>query len=128
MRYIAAQPEALLVGFSSPPTEDGFAGVVERATARLDAIDGDDAAILAATRAALFDTLSAVEGEDPTPGITDNFGYNRGYMLQILEAPQRESKRRPSSRSTAAGCSTASTQRQSSRFSLSSWLPSGAEQ
>lgn len=83
----AAQPDAPLVGFSNPPTEAAFASTVERAAQRLGALDGDDAAILAAARDSLFDKPPAEEGGDPTRGLADNFGYNRGYMEEILRSP-----------------------------------------
>jgi hypothetical protein len=83
----AAQPDALLVGFSNSPTEAAFAATMERARARLDALDGDDAAIVAAARDALFDKPPAEEDGDPVRGLTDSFGYNRGYMLEILASP-----------------------------------------
>ena len=83
----AAQPDALLVGFSVPPTEEAFVETMTRAQARLDALDGDDASIVAAARAALFDTPPSEEGGDPKRGLTDSFGYNRGYMLEILATP-----------------------------------------
>lgn len=83
----AAQPDALVVGYSVPPTEAAFADTMSRAQARLDTLDGDDAAIIAAARAALFDAAPTEEGGDPIPGLTDSFGYNRGYMLEILATP-----------------------------------------
>jgi hypothetical protein len=82
-----AQPDALLVGFSTPPTEGSFEGTIGRAADRLSALDGDDAEILAAARAALFDRPPAEEGGDPIQGLTDNFGYNRGYLEEILATP-----------------------------------------
>lgn len=83
----AAQPEAPLVGFSQAPTAEGFAGTMARADAALAAATGDDAAALAYARASLFDEPPATEGGQPVRGLTDSFGYNEGYMLQILEAP-----------------------------------------
>lgn len=83
----AAQPDAPLVGFSNPPTEAAFASTVERAAQRLAALDGDEAGILAAARDSLFDTPPAEEGGDPIRGLTDSFGYNRGYMEEILRSP-----------------------------------------
>lgn len=82
-----AQPDALLVGFSTPPTEDSFEATIDRAADRLAALDGDDAEILAAGRAALFDRPPTEEGGDPIQGLTDNFGYNRGYLEEILASP-----------------------------------------
>ena len=82
-----AQPEAPLVGFSDPPTEESFAGTIGRASDRLASLEGDDAAILEAERAALFDRPPAEEGGDPIRGLADNFGYNRGYLEEILATP-----------------------------------------
>lgn len=83
----AAQPEAPLVGFSDPPTEESFVGTIGRASDRLASLEGDDAATLEAARAALFDRPPAEEGGDPIRGLADNFGYNRGYLEEILETP-----------------------------------------
>ena len=83
----SAQPDAPLVGFSNPPTEAAFASTVERAAQRLGALDTDEAGILAAARDSLFDKPPAEEGGDPTRGLADNFGYNRGYMEEILRSP-----------------------------------------
>lgn len=82
-----AQPEALLVGFSDPPTEDAFLGTASRAAARLEAIASDDSTILAAAREALFDKPPLEEDGDPLRGLADNFGYNRGYLEEILASP-----------------------------------------
>ncbi len=82
-----AQPEAPLVGFSQTPTEDSFSGTMGRAAARLAALEGDDTEVLAAARAALFDRPSEEEGGDPIRGLADNFGYNRGYLEEILATP-----------------------------------------
>ena len=82
-----AQPEAPLVGFSDVPTEESFAGTIGRAADRLASLEGDDAEILAAARAALFDRPPAEEGGDPIRGLADNFGYNRGYLEEILATP-----------------------------------------
>jgi len=82
-----AQPDALVIGFSQPPTEEAFLSTADRAAARLDAIDGDDASVLAAARDALFDKPPLEEDGDPIRGLADNFGYNRGYLEEILATP-----------------------------------------
>lgn len=82
-----AQPDALLVGFSNPPTEAAFLSTVASAQARLDLLDGDEAAILGAARAALFDRPPVEDGGDPVRGLADSFGYNVGYLLEILATP-----------------------------------------
>ena len=81
-----AQPEALLVGFSDPPTEASFVDTMTRVSARLVAVD-DDTTVVEAARAALFDRPNSIEGEAPIPGVADSFGYNVGYMLEILATP-----------------------------------------
>jgi hypothetical protein len=82
-----AQPNAPLVGFSQTPTEESFGGTMGRAADRLSSLEGDDAAIIDAARAALFDRPPAQEGGDPIAGLADNFGYNRGYLEEILNTP-----------------------------------------
>lgn len=82
-----AQPDALLVGFSEPPTEEAFDDTMRRAGMRLDTLDGGDASIVAAARAALFDSPATEAGGEPIRGLADSFGYNRGYMLEILASP-----------------------------------------
>ncbi|MDW3219793.1 MAG: hypothetical protein R8F63_14355 [Acidimicrobiales bacterium] len=85
--FAAEQDAAPVLSVDVTPSESGFRDTIARAEARLAAIDGTDDAILAAARAALFDTPPTEEGGEPIRGLTDSFGYNRGYMLQILEAP-----------------------------------------
>ncbi len=81
----AAQPDALLVSFSNPPTAETFARLIDRAAEAVAAATAADADALAYARASLFDTPNP-DGE-PIRGLADNFGYNQGYLLQILEAP-----------------------------------------
>jgi len=82
-----AQPNAPLISFSMPPTEQGFQAMMAIAQGGLDASLASDEAALAYARSSLFDTPSAIEGGEPLRGLTDNFGYNLGYMLEILAAP-----------------------------------------
>jgi len=83
-----AQPDAPLVGFSDPPTAEAFAPVEERAQVALDVWSGsDDAAAVVFAYDSLFDTPAEDPEEDPVRGHADNFGYNQGYLLQILEKP-----------------------------------------
>jgi len=82
-----AQPDALVIGVNTTPSEDAFLATSARAAARLEAIDGDDGAVLAAARDALFDKPPLEEGGDPLRGLADNFGYNRGYLEEILATP-----------------------------------------
>lgn len=83
----AEQDAAPVLSVDVTPSESSFRETIAAAEARLEAISGTDDEILAAARAALFDRPPPAEGEDPIRGLTDSFGYNRGYMLQILEAP-----------------------------------------
>ncbi|GJM37297.1 MAG: hypothetical protein DHS20C19_06640 [Acidimicrobiales bacterium] len=85
--FAAEQDAAPVLGVDVTPSESSFRDTITRAEARLAAIEGADDEIIAAARAALFDTPPAEEGDEPVRGLTDSFGYNRGYMLQILEAP-----------------------------------------
>ncbi|MDH4168292.1 MAG: hypothetical protein OEW42_01755 [Acidimicrobiia bacterium] len=83
-----AQPDALVVGFSDPPTAEAFAPVQARAEAALDVWTGtDDEAAVAYAYDSLFDTPAEDPEADPIRGHADNFGYNQGYLLQILEKP-----------------------------------------
>ena len=83
----AAQPEALLVSFSIDPTEAGFRKSETRAVTSLAAARADDAATLAFAESSLFDEPPPPGETEPIRGLVDNFGYNQGYLLQILEAP-----------------------------------------
>jgi hypothetical protein len=83
----AAQPQALLVSFSVEPTETTFRATEGRARTALDAAADDDTALLAYADASLFDSPPPPGSDDPVRGLADSFGYNQGYMLQILEAP-----------------------------------------
>lgn len=85
--FAAEQDAAPVLSVDVTPSEDGFRATIADAAARLAAIEGSDEEILAAARAALFDRPPVEEDGEPIRGLTDSFGYNRGYMLQILEAP-----------------------------------------
>ncbi len=82
----AAQPDALVVGFSQPATPESFGRIMDRADDALAASAADDATALAYAASSLFDAPNP-DGGDPIRGLADNFGYNQGYLLQILEAP-----------------------------------------
>ena len=82
-----AQPEAMLVGFSITPSREGFMAPLARIETLTSAIAAADAALLEVARSSLFDTPSAVEGGEPVRGLGDTFGYNAGYMLEILASP-----------------------------------------
>ncbi|MCU0310847.1 MAG: hypothetical protein MUE36_07890 [Acidimicrobiales bacterium] len=82
-----AQPDALLVSFSQAPTLESFRASMGIAQQALDASRADTATVLAFARSSLFDTPSDDPEGAPRPGLTDSFGYNAGYNLEILEAP-----------------------------------------
>lgn len=82
-----AQPDAPLIGFSLPPSEQTFRAGEALAQAALTAAAGADDALLAYAEASLEDQPPSEGSTTPIRGLTDNFGYNQGYMLEILESP-----------------------------------------
>jgi len=82
-----AQPGAPLTTFSRTPDKEGFDAIMATAQLGLDAAAADDETLLAYAEDSLRDKPPTEPGGDPVRGLTDNFGYNKGYMLQILEAP-----------------------------------------
>ena len=83
----SAQPDALLVGFSQEPTAESFEASMSLATGAIEASTADDATVVAFARSSLFDTPPEEPGGDVVRGLTDSFGYNAGYNLEILETP-----------------------------------------
>lgn len=77
-----AQPDSALAGIHVPPTEEDFMATVATAGEGIDAAAADDSTVLDHVEGALF----VPEGDD-TGGLIDTFGYNQGYMLEILESP-----------------------------------------
>jgi len=64
------------------PAEDGgLSEAVEIAQEAIDAAEGDDEALLAFNKTSLLGFLI------PKFGIASNFGYNKGYLLQIYDNP-----------------------------------------
>lgn len=82
-----AQPDAPLVGFSVEPSEETFRAGEALAQAALTAASGTGDALLAYADASLVDQPPPAGSQNPIRGLTDNFGYNQGYMLEILESP-----------------------------------------
>jgi hypothetical protein len=84
-----AQPDAALVGFSNPLTAAAQQATLDRATEALDARAAGGQELLDYARSSLFDTPPpAGDPEaDPIQGLANLFGYNQGYMLEILETP-----------------------------------------
>ena len=83
----AAQPGAMLVGFSLPPTPEQYAATMGRAQTALDVVPADDTTSLAYALESLLDGPPATGGGEPVRGLTDTFGYNLGYLLEILATP-----------------------------------------
>lgn len=67
-----------IAGFSVTPSEEAFTEETDRAARSLAAAAATRSELLSATEASLF---------DPEHGLVDTFGYNQGYLLQIVEAP-----------------------------------------
>lgn len=82
-----AQPGAPLTTYSRTPDKEGFDAIMATAQQGLDAAAADDETLLAYAADSLRDKPPTEPDGDPVRGLTDNFGYNKGYMLQILEAP-----------------------------------------
>jgi len=83
----AAQPDAPLVGFSVAPTVEGFAATMIKAQHGVDAAGADDLVAVTFARSSLLDGPPTEPGGAPVPGLTDSFGYNAGYNLEILASP-----------------------------------------
>jgi len=75
-----------IAGFSVTPSEDAFVEETDRAARALTAASGSAASLLAYAEASLYDAPNP-EPAPPTPGLVDSFGYNQGYLLQIVEKP-----------------------------------------
>lgn len=69
-----AQPEAPLLGVSMEPDEERFGAVAAAMAGSLAAARGDDGAVVA-------------HNDRELDGHVDGYGYNRGYLLEILETP-----------------------------------------
>ena len=82
-----AQPDAMLNLVDITPAAEKFNATMERAGKGVAAAQADDATVLAYAVSCMLDEPSGVEGVPPLQGLTDNFGYNKGYMLEILAAP-----------------------------------------
>ena len=83
---VASGHNALIANVNLPPSEEQFVEQVARARQILDAATGDD--VLAYNEASLYDTPDPASSEVAAqPGLVDSFGYNQGYLLQIVEKP-----------------------------------------
>jgi hypothetical protein len=82
-----AQPDAMLNLVDITPAAEKFAATMDRAGKGIAASRADDGAVLDYAVWCMHDEPSGVEGVPALQGLTDNFGYNKGYMLEILAAP-----------------------------------------
>ncbi len=78
---------AALSGYSEPQTEAGFTAQVAKADTVLDAARSSNKLVVAYNEESLFDKENAEDPEMPERGLIDTFGYNEGYLLQIVDAP-----------------------------------------
>ncbi|MSO79013.1 MAG: hypothetical protein EXQ79_05350 [Acidimicrobiia bacterium] len=76
-----------LSSYSKPQTKGDFKTEVGDADTILDAARGNGRAVLAYNEDSLFDTPNPDDPDQPTRGFIDTFGYNEGYLLQIVDAP-----------------------------------------
>ena len=81
-----AQPGASTIGgIESPPDETDFLAIAATANRALEAIEAGGDALFDYCNAALLPIEGA--GAGFVNGLVENFGYNQGYLLQILEHP-----------------------------------------
>jgi hypothetical protein len=71
---VEAQPDSLLAGFGSVPDREDF----------LETMDGSRPAVAGA---AASDAEAVAYSRGARDDLVDGFGYNKGYLLQILEDP-----------------------------------------
>jgi hypothetical protein len=76
-----------IAAFSAPQDEAGFRAEVAKADAALRAASGPGEGVLEYARASLFDRPPPPGAAQPDHGLVDTFGYNQGYLLQILDEP-----------------------------------------
>jgi hypothetical protein len=79
-----AQEQSQLSGIALPPSREGFDRNMADAQRGLEAAAASDDEVLAYNRASLF---PAGDAAGITNGLVENFGYNQGYLLEILESP-----------------------------------------
>lgn len=82
----AAQEQSQLSGVALPPGREGFDRSVADARRGLEAAAASDADLLAYNQESLFPSGDAV---GIASGLVANFGYNQGYLLEILESPPK---------------------------------------
>ena len=78
---------AAIAGYSDPQDEAGFRAEVAKADAALASASGPPRGVLEYAEQSLFDQPPAAGSTQPERGLVDTFGYNEGYLLQIVDAP-----------------------------------------
>lgn len=82
-----AQPTAPLTLVSIEPNVANFLVTTEKAEHGINASCSDDETVLHYSKQSLYNTQAKSEGSQPIQGLADNFGYNKGYLLEILARP-----------------------------------------
>lgn len=82
-----AQPTAPLTLVSIEPNVANFLVTTEQAEHGINASCSDDKTVLNYSKQSLYNTPAKSEGSQPIQGLADNFGYNKGYLLEILARP-----------------------------------------
>jgi hypothetical protein len=82
---LASGHNRMIENVNLPPTEEQFVAEVGDAQTILDRAAGDD--VLAYSEESLYDQPNPENEQAPTRGLIDLFGYNEGYLLQIVEKP-----------------------------------------
>ncbi|MFO1538697.1 MAG: hypothetical protein ACKOVH_12905 [Actinomycetota bacterium] len=76
-----------IAAFSTAQSQQAFTAQANRAAAVLADANGSDAAVLAYNRASLLDRPDPADPSRTITGLADTYGYNEGYLLQIVEKP-----------------------------------------
>lgn len=76
-----------IAAFSTAQSQQAFTAQANRAAAVLADATGSDAAVLAYNRASLLDRADPADPSRTITGLADTYGYNEGYLLQIVEKP-----------------------------------------
>jgi hypothetical protein len=77
----------VVAGFSAPQDEAGFRSEVAKADIALEAASGSDEGAIEYAKTSLFDQPPPPGAAQPERGLVDTFGYNQGYLLQIMDEP-----------------------------------------
>lgn len=82
----AANPDSAVGSIRNPATEDAFLAMADDAQAALDARSGGGERLFAYLEDSLWPS-GQPGGTGFVSGLVENFGYNQGYLRQILEQP-----------------------------------------